>query len=1161
MSSSFVPGPQVQASNIAHSVWVSASAGTGKTKILTDRVLNLLLHKQNPESILCLTYTKAAASEMKERIHQALLQWYSLEDDALKETLQRVSGGKLTITQDYCNYARALFAKSVNTPGGLKIQTIHAFCESIVQKFPLETQVAPNSKLLEDAEVTKIQEMLIKQFLMKLFPKEAPKEDVNPSENFQSLPPHCFTAEDKKEILDALNILSAHAYSKTRHALSDELTKIFPAMLPYYYQKGDSFLLTVKEDIYKNWFSLNVNIQEVHGIEEKFLQTWKEDLKNRGVISHMDRILTDHENLHNKTTKKFHANIKKLLKFPSQTEIYFNLFLKQTRDMRINPITDKDVIKAAGDDFQQWIELEKQKCKKTFDTLDNIQSAKRTDALWTLGSYILKDYFRYKQAFHRIDFNDFIYRARHLLQQNHGTSWALYKLDGNISHILVDEAQDTNPQQWDIIQCLLENFYGQHPREDERHRSLLAVGDKKQSIYSFQGADIDIFQKKHQQCQAMAQNAQRAWKNVALTHSFRSTPIILKFVDRLCNSTPELQRLFSFQEAPVEHMAVKSQYGGKIEMWPSLCPEKANGIEEWKLQRIFGSNLAKKVQSLLKTHILYIENRPTQAQDILILLRKRSPLMQIIVAAFKRLQIPISGEDKLILNQYLPIKDLIAFGKFLLLPEDDLNLAIVLKSSLIRLSENQLFEISRHAYENKQCLWDVLEVFQKDIYHSLRTLLGKVDTIVPYTLFHDILHGDLRGYEKILEILGEESRDPIEEFLNILLKFEKEQIPTLQHFIQWFENEDITIKREQNNSFDPVVRIMTVHGAKGLQAPIVILADPDYTMKDIKYPHAKSPFLVSKFSSEHIKKIKAADKLKQKEESCRLLYVALTRAEEYLILCSNQTKKSEKEKAQDTDHLGSIPWSPMIKPVFQSFTPLEQPDDLQMFQDYHISNCSLYCEDKNDRVAHSIAVKAPHLEEVPMGALPNWMYCPAPAYEKKILPVTPSERVQRSLETPHEILEKLQLSLMRGSCIHALLQNLPKYPEDQWEKRIHSFFNRSSWKNISDKQGIFQEVYKILSDSDFQIFFSDSSQAEVSVIGRIHHQEISGVIDRLVILEKKVLILDYKSNISFPSPALERKYFYQLSLYKKLLEKIHPQKEIQCFLLYTRYAKLQRCDV
>ncbi|MEM1352370.1 MAG: double-strand break repair helicase AddA, partial [Pseudomonadota bacterium] len=850
---------QVVAARPDVSTWLAANAGSGKTRVLTDRVARLLLDGVPPQRVLCLTYTKAAASEMQNRLFQRLGAWAMLDDALLRDELRNL-GFEGELEPETLKSARTLFARAIETPGGLKIQTIHSFCASLLRRFPLEAGVSPQFTEIEDRAADLLRAEIVDQMA-----------DGGEADLIADLARY-----DSGDDFDDLTRAIVRFRSHFTRPLS------WPDALAVFNQPGDLCPAQIAAEVFQG--------------------------NERALFDQMIPVLLEKggndENLAIKMQALGQLDLSDLPKLES-------LFLYgsgASQHQAKVPGTSRPIpTKPSRDrlaDLMPQLDAFMQRIETARPQRIALLAARRTYALHRFAARFLPLYEDAKTLRGWLDFDDLIERARSLLSDEKVAAWVLFRIDGGIDHILVDEAQDTSPAQWDVIRKLAAEFTsGQGARADVA-RTIFVVGDKKQSIYSFQGADPRAFDEMQMEFSEKITAAQNAFQSCALAYSFRSASAVLELVD----ATFAGQQDAGFQSEE-EHIAFRSELPGRVDLWPVVPPEQSDDDRDWfdpidqpgaqHHTVILARRIAREIKRMIDSNTPLPQQdtpddpvtlRTVRAGDFLILVQRRSTLFAEIIRACKAEGLPIAGADRLKVGGELAVRDLAALLSFLATPEDSLSLAEALKSPLFGWSEQTLFDLAHRRSQDH--LWQALraraDAFPKEM-AVLRDLRNNTDFLRPYDLIERILTRH-NGRKNLLRRLGIEAEDGINALLSQALAYERMAVPSLIGFLTWMETDDLEIKRQIDSNSDQI-RVMTVHGAKGLEAPIVILPDtgdiPNRMRDDIlpvgdtlvwKSPAAEMP----EEMSEAVEVLKE----RQRQERMRLLYVALTRAEKWLILAT-----------------------------------------------------------------------------------------------------------------------------------------------------------------------------------------------------------------------------------------------------------------------------------
>jgi ATP-dependent helicase/nuclease subunit A len=874
---------QRQASNPKSSVWVNASAGSGKTKILTDRFLRILLEGTEPHKILCLTFTKAAAAEMAVRIQEKTKYWAICDDMALRTQLANLTGVSASVEQQ--QLARTLFARILDVIGGLRIQTIHSFCQSILRRFPLESNVSPHFQAIDERDAREIFEMIFDQFFR--------------------------LQHEAKLSAD----LSASLYFLTSEMGEDRLLSLSEEVLfnreKFHFLDQKPSLDALEKQLCAQ-FSLDASLSNTD-FENGFLDRARAVLKR--LASCVAFFETGSETDKGKAELLASLTEKEAID-ESDLPAYLAIFLTQKGEIR-KAIFTKKLLKQdeALDAFllkeadYAYAHLQEKK-KRTI--------VKESAHFLCFAKALIEAYKAEKDQKGVLDYDDLIIKAAHLLSQSDMVEWVLYKLDGGIDHLLVDEAQDTSIAQWKVIKALVEDFYAGQSARDEL-RTLFVVGDEKQSIFSFQGADPYLFVQINHFFERQAEAVKHRWENIKLQLSFRSTGTILSFVDEVFRRD-ETKKGVSLTGEELQHMPFREDKTGHIEVWPLIKAaddeEETDNQQSWVMpvqqkwqmpaERILAEEIAEHIAKRLQSSALIpSRKRGILPGDIMILLRRRSRLLIDLVRALKKRGVPITGVDRLTLNAQMIVKDLLAVIEWCLRPEDDLTLAVILKSPLIGFSEDDLYDLC--ADRPSFLIENLQNQFPENRLLSLNRLRYKAQKLSPFAFLADVIEhpcpADHRsGRRAFFKRMGVEIEDAMNELLSVSLTYEAQHSPVLQNFVHWMKSADYQVKREMEQIEDRV-RIMTVHGSKGLQAPIVYLPDtmPSspkgkavfYDEDDNKLPLFLSS---SEKTCEEVVALKDLHRAKEQEEYRRLLYVALTRAEDDLIIAGIEGKRALREK-------------------------------------------------------------------------------------------------------------------------------------------------------------------------------------------------------------------------------------------------------------------------
>ncbi len=1108
------------------SAWVAASAGSGKTKVLSDRVLNLLLNGTPPEKILCLTFTRTAAAEMANRVTEILSKWATAEDDVLERDLESLSGKAPKPSEK--EKARCLFARLLDAPGGINIMTIHGFCQSLLKRFPLEAGVSPQFDVLDEQGTLELMEQAEEETLAD--PAFAKDLDL------------IALMTDDKGFSDLLKELSF--FKNDLEALLSQ------------YPKGDAL-----KSEYERVLGLPNDATQESLIAEfcRPDDKRKADLKKAAEILITGKSVSVREN--GEIIKNF-VNADENKRIESCFD-YLTCFLTKDLTSIRKRLTNKDSAAA-----QEIMQNEAERALKLHNDLNAETVLRGSLALSGIGMQIIKRYDELKKERSVADYDDLISAARRLLEKSGAAAWVLFKLDGGIEHILVDEAQDTSPEQWAVVKALAEEFFSGEGASKAK-RTVFAVGDKKQSIYSFQGADPDEFERMRAFFRQKAKDARQDWHDVPMYISFRSTPAVIEAVNRTLKN-PVAARGVVDEGEDATHLSWRKGEAGLVEIWPTektktddtpqMYTKPVEQIVVKNASSRLAGKIAKKIADMIKAkEFLPSVNRPIQAGDVLVLVRRRNSFVEELSRELKAADVPVSGVDRLKITSHIAVQDLMALGDFLLLPEDDLALATVLRSPLCNVSEDDLFHLAcgrrpqslltrlaRHKNETDTDLGKA--------YAFLSDLLNCCDKMPPFELYSYVL-GACQKKKAFLSRLGMQAADALDEFLTLALNRDKADTPSLQNFLKYLRQNEIEIKRDPDQKNFDAVRIMTVHASKGLQAPVVFLPDTrrykKHTSRLLRLNGTKLPVWVPKkdFHCEDTLKTQTTLQEKELDEYRRLLYVAMTRAADRLYLCGWDGKMNPPDgNWYDLIRSSLILDDSGNNPVYAG--------NVKEINDPMFDEPVLRLESER-----SIALNrdVPALSEETGEEMPECLLRPAPEEPEPPSPLTPSKPEIEEPSFLSPLSPERQKAAKRGLMIHTLLETLPYIKDcDRFDAALRLMQKRMPETTEEERSKIVSDVLNILNSNDFKFLFSETSLSEVPVSGVVKNKVINGRIDRLAITKDQVLIADYKSNRRIPQSAEEipEAYIAQAKAYAQVLEKIYPDKKIRSFLIWTEEAKL-----
>ena len=984
----------------ASSVWVSASAGTGKTKVLTDRLLTLMLSGTDPSRLLCLTFTRAAAAEMANRVNAKLAVWTTMPVGALHQDLVNLLG--IRVDDRTHEEARRLFARVLDTPGGVKIATIHAFCQSLLRRFPLEAGVPPEFAVIEERSAKDALEEAAAQVIA------AARAGIGELAAALSIVARHVAEERFAELMEAL----AAEREKLRRAIDDgglaaRLSAAFglaegttpAALAAAFCAGGDPLAMRGATAALAQGSATDRKRAEI-------LAAWWDETGGR----------------------------------PAMIAEYCGVFLTQKGNIR-KQLFGKEAAAATNLDLAEVLGTEAERVLRYRDAAGGAAVVEATHALATLGGALLDAYERHKALRGQLDYDDLIAKTLALLARPGIAPWVLFKLDGGLDHILIDEAQDTNPEQWAIVAALAAEFFAGEGAST-RPRTVFAVGDAKQSIYSFQRADPFAFLAMRQHFEARVNEARQDWRIVPLDISFRAAPPLLQAIDAVFGHGSAADGV-ALDGRAIAHVAAREGHAGLVELWPPVAAEVEEGTRTVEPCTRLARAIAATIAAWLKTgERLESRDRPITPGDVLVLVRRRGKFVGDLLRALKRLDVPVAGADRLQLTEQLAVQDLIALGQFLLLPEDNLTLATVLKGPLFGISEDALFHL---AYDRGgQNLWQRLrrDPSLVEVADRLAELLNRADFTPPYELYATILSAE-GGKRAMLERLGAEAADPIDEFLALALAYEREHVPSLQGFLHWLVAGDIEVKRDFGERQRDEVRILTVHGAKGLEAPIVFVPDsmqlPDVRAQLLWSAEGALPLWRPRASlaAPFYEAERAAARRRDLQEYRRLLYVALTRAEDRLYVCGWQPGRASGEAASWYT-LCRAGWNGLFHPAFDFDTaPLIGPSARLA----PARGCAWY-RGARPRTPKRHADRPPAaLSRRPLAA-PAWADRPPPAEPDPPKPLLPSRPSGAEPPTISPLADAGRDRFKRGLLVHRLLQSLPELPAAERDAAARRFLQR-----------------------------------------------------------------------------------------------------------------------
>ncbi|WP_420470239.1 double-strand break repair helicase AddA [Brevundimonas sp. FT23042] len=1128
MSARILPDPaQIRAADPGQSVFVTANAGSGKTSTLVDRVARLLLREVQPGEILCVTYTKAAAAEMQARLFDRLGEWAVMDDAGLAQSLADLDGrDPSSLSGPELSDARRLFAKALETPGGLKIQTLHAFCEKLLRRFPIEAGVTPGFNVLEDQAALAL--------------SHAAREDLA-----------------RAALADADGPIG-QAYSHFAVELDWGAFQSLLAMVEADRDKLVDYIARVAEGRAPGPHAVvgTVPGQSTDAVEGDFMRfldraDWLETASAMAAGGTNDQKCADRMRAADWT-------------FAGIADVFLT-----GGEPRKVMATSKAPPAAGG----RLADLQ-MKYVAALDQVRRLRVVRDTIHVLTLAQAHAALYDRAKAATGALDFGDLVARTVELLTRRASAAWVLYKLDGGIEHVLVDEAQDTAPQQWDILKALTENFFSgdsgrrftPEPASGERFdRTIFAVGDEKQSIYSFQGARPERLRQEAQRYDERVRGANGRFQGVELAKSFRSTPEVLAFVDAVFAGPEKAAALVGEGLAAVpEHLAMRTGQAGGVDLWPLHEERKGPEREAWdapvdqepiaSARKRLAADLAAYIRRQVETGATVHDRRggdlrPAGYGDFLILVRRRDATFEEIIRALKSIGVPVAGADRLKLSSHIVFDDLIALARFVLYPDDDLSLAGLLRSPLCDVDEDGLFALAG-ATADRRRLWRELNdrAGERPEWSRARDMLAfalSVRDLDPFAFFTSVLNRvddtGLSGRARILRRLGREAEEAIDETLNQVLAAEGRGAIDLETCLARLEAADVEVKRELEGPRGEV-RVMTVHGAKGLEAPVVILPDTTSRAKaqgpslmPVALEDGSDAWLMcpgsSKEDCEASRAAREARQARADAETLRLLYVALTRARDRIVILG---KGSARARAGFEE--GS--WWDVLNRTFDTL------------------EAEVRTVDGIRRYGADPAILPPATTQVETQVV-------APSWSR----TSPPQDTAARIASPSKMDEVLRIPapsplaagtgglgrFRRGDLIHRLFERLPDVPPADRPQIARRLLSRERDLTDAQRDEMIAAALAVLEDERFAPVFGPGSRPEVALTGQVGSAAVSGRMDRLVVTPARVLVVDYKTNRPAPARIEEADpaYVLQLAVYVSILRQIYPDRPVEAALVWT----------
>lgn len=1135
-------GNQLTAANPDDNIWLSASAGTGKTQVLSARVLRLLLREDvAPSQILCLTFTKAGAAEMANRINAVLARWVRLPATVLAKELGHLGADIDPATQAR---ARSLFASVLDCPGGgLRIDTIHAFAQFLIGNFPEEAGLAPGTRVMDDRS----RELLARAVLTDMIEEAEATHDVR--------------------VLDGIETF---------------ITRKDPGSLHGWLMRAAD-----AHDMWDGkagWQSpMGARVRQMLGLPADADEAWPDDILHPDLFPDdiLLAMLPALEGWKAKTGQEAAAFVRHWLSLDLPGRI------------AAAPQFRKTILKADGE--PRKMDGAAKLDPRVPDYQDNIAEALReyadrrallacaeivTSAL-EIGRAFAVRWVARKAREGLLDFGDLIRKAAALLGNSEAADWIRYKLDRHFDHILIDEAQDTNQSQWDIVEALIDDFFSGEGARGDKLRTIFTVGDYKQAIFGFQGTSPENFARARQRIHARIDAARRGiaegrvnrrapgWRELDLGRSFRTANVVLGFVNRMIDLLGF--GAFGLDTPPGSHEGAERP--GLVTLWPPVVPDQAEpaadeddegeGARDWlpRHDTLLAERIADQVARWVGGAEPFVLAKGTRRHagpgDIMVLVRQRKELAAQIVAKLYARGVPVAGVDRLRLGAPLAVKDVLAALRFAAQPQDDLALANLLASPLVGWSQDEI--LAHVPRPEKVRLWDHLR--RRDaapeaaaVVEKLKDLLRRADYQTPQALIAWLLTGPWQGRARLVERLGSEANDPLDELINAAFAYEAEHWPSLAGFIAWFDAGTGDLKRDADAASGQV-RVMTVHGSKGLQAPIVILADATgapgdagaLTLEDnpLGEPLARPRAVPIPPLSKDEKRGRIVDAEAEKvaaalQEHWRLLYVALTRAEEALFIGGSLNKNEAKNGEPHADS-----WYARLAPLFEGD---ELTDPIWHWR-----------KEWGERAEPLVLVDGAAEGGASEVSLPRWVTTPIAAEPRPPRPLAPSSAGEDGGSEPPLAPDAARHAARRGSLIHALLERLPDVPPADRTAAARGWLARQAADlPESLREDVLAAAMAVLGHPEFADIFSPNALAEVPLAATVDGVVIAGTADRLLIDDTRITVVDFKTTRRPPASAsdIPASTMRQMAAYVAALEAIYPGRKVQAGVLYTHAGAL-----
>jgi ATP-dependent helicase/nuclease subunit A len=1145
---------QRRAADPAGSVWVTANAGTGKTRVLTDRILRLLLAGADPEGILAITFTKAAAAEMTERVERRLAGWSSAAAPALAADLDELLGrppeaGELSL-------APQLLGRVLELPRGLAVQTIHALAGSLLRRFPLEAAVPPHFTTIDERTAAELLAEARGEVLARA------RGDLGPL---------------GRAVANLAIWLADGSIAEALAELVGERLRLERARER---EGGPDGLVA----------AIGRALRAPEGLAPGQIveRACADGEADADALARAVPVLAESGRNGPEHARRLAAWLgatpaDRVRLYPE----YKRVFLTADEDGGAKG-RQRLLLKADAErhpEAQAALAREQARLLEVEDAHRNALLAAKTAALLTVAFAVLDGYAARKARAAALDYDDLIDRALRLLERSEARAWVLYKLDARIEHVLVDEAQDTSPDQWALVELLADELLAGEGA-DRRPRTLFVVGDEKQSIFSFQGADLASFRAARGRIGARARAAGLAFAEETLERSFRSTPAVLELVDAVLR-LPEMAA--GIGPGPVRHESDRQGQPGEVVLWPlAEAPDRDGPPEPWPLpdrprtlrepEQLVAEAIARTVRGWLdRGERLEATGQPIRPGDVMVLVQRRTTLQERVLRALQRLLVPVAGASRLALDEHLAVQDLLALARTLLLPEDDLTLACLLKSPLLGLEEDDLLGLAAERGRTsllerlrERAALDAPGGRLRTAYARLEGWLERADFMPPFELLTWILGAD-GGRRRLLERLGPDALEPIEALLGQALAYEQGHPASLEGLVHWLGLGGTELRRDAERPRD-AVSVLTVHGAKGLEAPIVFLADAG------PYARARTGRLVwgpatldgggpelpfwragaaqrDPLTRRHVAEATA----RERAENLRLLYVALTRARDRLIVTGRSPRGGRAAGEVAPEEAGADRWPSWHELLGRALRSLPGVRDVDPGLGDGFPGRALLL--RRGEAAPAAVADRPATVTAP---LPGWASAPAPPEPVPPRPLAPSAAglpAEPAATSPRGAAAARRRRL--GSALHRLLELLPALPPAEREAGLARGLDLLAGDlPDADRAWLAERCRALLADPALATLFGPDGRAEQAIVGVVGGVAVSGQVDRMVVTPGEVLVVDLKTGRPPPggAAATPLAHLRQLALYRELLARRFADRPVRCGLLWAETGELVWLD-